>query len=153
MSARKGWLGREIGIHLSGNEVKIRLAHARSSAVTKVVILWISLFAFAKNKLNKSLGLLNTSLWMWELDTDGGFGEPNPSLWKQLVQEDAWHIAYRERKTNKYTWHMAIGECPYWTLGDRHQASQAIVVRAYLLKQSAAENHITVNCERWSSQR
>ena len=40
---------------------------------------------------------------MWELDIDGGSGGANPSLWKQVLQENAWHVVQRT-ETNKYLW-------------------------------------------------
>ena len=38
---------------------------------------------------------------MWELNADCGPGETKPSLWKQMQQEDAWHIIQRAW-TNTY---------------------------------------------------
>ena len=29
--------------------------------------------------------LVNTVLWMWEVDVDGGSGEANPAFWKQML--------------------------------------------------------------------
>ena len=40
---------------------------------------------------------------MWELDYDGGSEKVNQSVWKQMLQEDTWHIIlYRENQMNEY---------------------------------------------------
>ena len=47
--------------------------------------------------------LVNTALWVWELDDDDGSGEANAGLWKWMLQENAWHIIQRaQNQTNMY---------------------------------------------------
>ena len=41
-----------------------------------------------KLKLLQVTCLVNTVLGMWELDVDGGSGEVDPGLWKQMLQEN-----------------------------------------------------------------
>ena len=67
-----------------------------------------------KIKLCKSL--VNTTLQMWELDADYGFGEtnPNPSLWNKCNRR-MLGISYREYKIK---WiHMATDQYPRRTSG------------------------------------
>ena len=51
--------------------------------------------AFHKDWTQQITCLVNTVQRMWELDGGGRPGEANPSLWKQMLQEDAWHIIQR----------------------------------------------------------
>ena len=41
---------------------------------------------FHRNEALQIICLVNTVLWMWELDVDGGPGEGNRSIWKQMLQ-------------------------------------------------------------------
>ena len=67
---------------------------------------------------------------MSELDIDGEPGEANPDLYKQMIQENAWHIII-QRAWNKRIF-MATGQYPRRTSGAstvNRQASQAIMVQ------------------------
>ena len=80
------------------NELRIRLAQAHLSVLAQrykagntMKSTKPSVFAQRLKSLNH-FSLVNAVLWMWQLDDDGVPGETNPSLWKQMLQEDSLHF-------------------------------------------------------------
>ena len=55
----------------------------------------LSVFRRKLNSTVQFICLANTASWMWQLDIDGGYTEASTRLWKQVLQEDAWHIIQR----------------------------------------------------------
>ena len=79
--------------------------------------------------------------WMWELDTDCGFGAVNPSLCKQMLQENDWHTIQRTLRERIC---MGTGQYPRRTSRTfvaNRQASQVIMVRSYMPSRQAAKNY------------
>ena len=62
------------------------------------------------------------------ISTDRESEQTNPSLWKQMLQEDAWHIIQTTQNKRIYT---AIGQYPCRTSGTfivNRRSSQVIIV-------------------------
>ena len=91
--------------------------------------------------------------WTSELNADCGSGETSRSLWKQMLQEDAWHVMQRTQNEEICCILMCMetGQRHHWTSGgftvNRH-ASQVIMVQSCLPSRYAAKNHTPRNSRR-----
>ena len=63
-------------------------------------------------------------------------GETNPCLWRQMLQEDAYCISYKEHKTNEYVWQQDVRNfyCELPNIANYHGlATSAIMIRCQKL--------------------